>query len=53
MAILIPLLVILLIAIVAIWLIKQIPFPAGLEIIQTVLICIVVVMAVVRVLALW
>lgn len=50
---LIPLLVIVAIAVVAIWLIKMIPFPGGLEILQTILIVIVVVLALTRVLSLW
>lgn len=47
----IPLLIILLVAVIAIWLIRQIPFPAGLQVIQTILVAIVVILALVKVLA--
>jgi hypothetical protein len=53
MEILISVLIVVVIAAVAIWLIKQIPFPAGLQIIQTLLIVIVVVFALIRLFALW
>jgi hypothetical protein len=51
--ILLTLLVIVLIVAVAVWLINMIPFPAGLEIIRTVLIVIVVVIGLTKLLALW
>ena len=50
MEILIPLLIIVVVAAVAIWLIRQIPLPAGLEIVQTLLVAIVVLLALVKVL---
>lgn len=53
MEILIPLLVIAAIAVVAVWLINMIPFPAGLQILRTILIVIVVVIALLKVFALW
>lgn len=52
MEILITLLVIVAVAAVAVWLINMIPFPSGLEIVRTVMVIIVVVMALWRVLAL-
>lgn len=51
--VLMTLLIVILIAMVAIWLIRQIPFPAGLQIVQTILIVIVVVIGLTKILALW
>ena len=50
---LITLLILIAVIVTAIWLIKQIPFPAGLELLQTILITIVVVLALAKLLAFW
>ena len=50
---LISLLILIVIVVVAIWLINQIPFPAGLEIIKTVLVIIVVVLALQKLFGYW
>lgn len=51
MEILIPLLIIVAVVAVAVWIIKLIPFPAGLEIVKAVLIAIVCIIGLVKVLA--
>lgn len=50
MEVLISLLILVVVVVVAIWLIKQIPMPAGLEILPTILIAIVVILGLIKVL---